>query len=217
MKKILFVLLLLFFIVPLKANAEIRQSEVNNTVAMESAFTYKEPLSDNSPAQTTAVKTADIFSIYVKSTRFYNRSKTNFRAHIELDITSKTELIDLLFDKDCPPKIEYIKDGQTHVLPLKKVYYNDQYFISFKLKSADLDALYTADAVNVIFPVITNGSNVDYKKDKNGQMQKIYVKQSLEKTSTTIEKSYTIPHSIIAEWQKVLTSDLQPGSITDTL
>lgn len=224
MKKLLLSILFILLSASQLASAEIRQTENGSVVAAESAFTYKQPVltsSDNtnnsSADKSTVPKFDDIFSVYVKSTRFYDNKKTHFSALQELDVTSHTKTIDLLFDKKLPPKIEYTKDGRLQTLPLKKITYVNQYFISFKVDPAKLAPLRNAEKVELVFPVITNGSNVGYKKDKQKKLTPIYVKKSLENDSTITYVRYTIPAQIINEWQDALNKDLTPGSITDTL
>ncbi|WP_196603669.1 hypothetical protein [Pectinatus haikarae] len=223
MKKILLFLFLVLFYVPTSAHAEIRQTESGNVVARESAFTYMqapEPLPDAASAGTnkpSSVKPENIFSVYVKTTRFYNRSKTHYRLLRELSLTSHTESVDLLFDKDQLPKIEYTKDGSTKTLPLKKVTYTNSYFMSFKVTPDLLTPLYDADKVEVVFPEIVNGSNVGYTKDKKGNKKPHYQKKDLKKDSILTEQRYELPKNLIAEWQLVLSSDLTPGTVEDTL
>ncbi|WP_196593027.1 hypothetical protein [Pectinatus sottacetonis] len=215
MKKLLLILSVML-IIPLNVHAEIRQTESGNTITRESAFTYTVPISDNK-SYNKNIKSENIFSSFVKITQFYNRDKTHFRSLCELELTSRTKKIDLLFNKNYPPKIEYTSNGQLKNLILKDVYYNDQYFISFKLKKNTLMPLYTADKVEIVFPVITNGCNFIYKKNKKGNLQKLYQKNVLTDTSTVIEKRYIIPSQIIREWQNVMTTHLTPGSIASTL
>ncbi|TCS78675.1 hypothetical protein [Pectinatus cerevisiiphilus] len=230
MKKTLLFLFFLLLFMPLTTHAEIRQTENGTVTARESAFTYLQPVSANDtqpPAEnnntankknSSTVKPENLFTVYVKTTRFYDRHKNHFRELDELSLTSHNQGTDLLFDKDLPPKIEYTKDGITQTLPLKKISYNNQYFISFKIKHDSLTPLYTADKVEIVFPVITNGSHIRHVKDKKtGKEKTFYSKQSLKEDSTVIEKRYTLPPEIINEWQQVLTADLAPGTIKDTL
>ncbi|WP_196590797.1 hypothetical protein [Pectinatus frisingensis] len=221
MKKIFLAVMFSFLIIfPQSVNAEIRQTENGTVIAKESAFTYSQPASvsekkpvDVSNSKKQAAK-ENIFSIYVKSTRFYNRNKINFRAHQELDVMSNSKTIDLLLDSKLPPRIEYTKAGLVKKLMLKKISYNDQYFISFKIKPVELIPLYDADKVEIVFPVITNGTNISYQKDKNGEWKQVYVKKELEKSSQISEVRYVIPRQIVGEWQDVLNADLRPGSIS---
>lgn len=219
MKKILSLFLLLLLLSPITAHAEIRQSENGTVTSRESAFTYIKPI-ESVPTEANdknAGKPEKIFTVYVKTARFYNRTHSNYRELEQLIFTSHTQKIDLLFDKDCPPRIEYTKNGALKTLRLKKVYFTNQYFMSFKIKRTDLNDLYDADKVEIIFPHIINGSNIGYVKDKKGNKKPVYVKQELDGDSVVEELRYTVPRNIVNEWQKVLSADLATGTIKNTL
>lgn len=199
------------------AMAALRSTKAGNVTTMESAYTYQQPVGDAGqllPAATTVTKQplTNVFSIYVKSTRFYNRKFTHYQSLQELAITSNTKAIDLLFDDSLPPRLEYqLTDGTWQTLSLGKIPYSDAYFISFKVDEQMVAPLAAAKALRIVFPYITNGPS------ETDNPEKTYFKKALNSDSTVAYATYPLPLQLVQEWQTVLTADLAPDKVTDTL
>ncbi len=203
MLKKLLLLIALFFLVTPSAMAQIRTSGVSNVASSESAYTLngKFDAKGNLLPSKKGEKTSALFSVYVKSTRFYNKKLTNFRRLEELAITSNAKAIDLLFDKSLPPRLEYLdKTGTWHKLTVGKITYCDAYFISFKIDASYLKPLKDATALRIVFPYITNGTK------ETDNPYGIYLKKTLQDDSKVAYISYPLPLSLREEWQQVLNS-----------